>query len=166
MPLVPILLASQVSAAPRLEVSSPAFALGAMIPAVHTCDGADRSPALALGAPPDGTASFAIVVDDPDAPGGTWVHWLAWNIAATARGLPEGVAAAAPELIQGTNDFRKVGWGGPCPPKGRGTHRYFFRLYALDRPIGLASTATRAELDGAMVGHILAAGEWMGKYAR
>lgn len=149
-----------------IDFSSPAFDAGGSIPREHTCDGADRSPPLRWGDPPDGTRAFALVVDDPDAPRGTWVHWLGWDIPATARGLPEGVGPEAQELVQGTNDFKKIGYGGPCPPPGHGAHRYFFRLYALDRPLALPRGASRAELDRAMRGHVLAQAEWMGKYWR
>lgn len=150
----------------KLDLTSAAFGAGAEIPRRHTCEGDDLSPALSWGAGPDGTRAWALVVDDPDAPGRTWVHWLAWDLPPTARGLPEGVAADAKDLVQGTNDFRKVGWGGPCPPKGHGAHRYVFHLYALDKPLGLPRGATRVELDRAMAGHVLATGELTGKFHR
>lgn len=150
----------------RIELSSPAFTAGAAIPARHTCEGEGLSPPLAWGAPPPGTRSWALVVDDPDAPGKTWVHWLAWDIPAEARGLPEGIAPTATSPVQGRNDFREVGWGGPCPPKGHGAHRYVFRLYALDRPLALPPGATRAEVEKAMAGHVLASGELTGKFHR
>jgi Raf kinase inhibitor-like YbhB/YbcL family protein len=114
-----------------MKLESKAFKAGGVIPAAHTCDGRDASPDLIWSDPPEGTAAFALVCDDPDAPAGTWVHWLAWNIPAAARRLAEGIQSL-PELPdgtrQGSNDFRRVGYGGPCPPSG--THRYFFRLYA------------------------------------
>ncbi|MBM4391173.1 MAG: YbhB/YbcL family Raf kinase inhibitor-like protein [Deltaproteobacteria bacterium] len=143
------------------ELSSTAFTQGATIPARHGCTGDDLSPPLAWTAPPDGTASFALVVDDPDAPRRTWQHWLVWNIPPTSRQLGE--ALGADQHVQGTNDFKKVGYGGPCPPPGHGAHRYFFRLYALDVMLGLPAGASRAELDAAMKGHVLASAELMGK---
>lgn len=149
-----------------LELVSPAFALGATIPTIHTGEGADASPPLAWSGVPDGTRAFALVVDDPDAPGRTWVHWLAWDIPASARGLPAGVRPDEPAFVQGRNDFGRVGWGGPMPPKGHGAHRYVFRLYALDRRLDLPPTATRRELDAALRGRVLASAEWMGKYHR
>lgn len=149
-----------------LDVTSPAFIAGATIPTRYTCDGDDLSPPLAWSAGPAGTASFALIADDPDAPGKTWVHWVAWDLPGTARGVPEGVGPTAAELRQGQNDFRKPGYGGPCPPRGHGPHRYYFRVYALDRRIDVPLGATRATLDAAMKGHVLATGELMGKYER
>jgi hypothetical protein len=150
----------------RIELFSRAFAPGATIPTRHTCDGEDLSPPLAWTDAPEGTRAFALIVDDPDAPGRTWVHWIAWDLDASARALPEGIPATASTPRQGMNDFRKHGYGGPCPPRGRGAHRYFFRLYALDRPLSLPPSTTRAELDAAMAGRVLATGELMGKYGR
>ncbi len=143
------------------ELSSTAFTQGATIPARHTCTGEDISPPLSWTAPPEGTASFALVVDDPDAPRRTWQHWLVWNIPPTTRQLGE--ALGTDQHVQGTNDFKKHGYGGPCPPPGHGAHRYFFRLYALDVMLGLPAGASRAELDAAMKGHVLASAELMGK---
>lgn len=148
------------------ELTTTAWQAGERIPSPYTCSGADRSPALAWTAPPEGTASFALVFDDPDAPGKTWVHWLVWNLPPTARGLPEGLAATAPGAVQGTTDFGTFGYGGPCPPEGHGLHRYFVRLYALDTTLGLAPAATRAELDAAMKGHVLASTQLMGTFSR
>lgn len=145
------------------QVQSPAFGLGADIPARFTCSGEDLSPPLSWTGAPPGTRAFALVVDDPDAPGGTWVHWTAYNLPPTASGVPEAVRPDAEGFLQGTNDFRKRGYGGPCPPRGHGAHRYFFRVYALDQPLPLAAGATRAELDLAMRGHVLAEASWMGK---
>ena len=145
------------------ELTSSAFTPGSTIPARYTCTAENRSPPLSWGAGPEGTASFAIVVDDPDAPGRTWLHWTAWDIRATTWNLAEGVLAAEPLFTQGTTDFGTVGYGGPCPPPGTGAHRYFFRLYALDRVLGLARGVSRVELDGAMKGHVLASTELMGK---
>lgn len=149
-----------------MQLTVSAFALGAPIPLRNTCDAENVSPALAWSGVPTGARSLAIVVDDPDAPGGTWVHWLAWGLPPTSAGLPEGVPADTPSPVQGTTSFKSVGWGGPCPPKGHGAHRYFFRLYALDTAVALPRGATRAELDLAMKGHVLASAEHMGKYWR
>ena len=150
-----------------MEIKSQAFAQGGFIPAKHTCDGEDVSPSLTWSGAPAGTQSFAVISDDPDAPAGTWVHWVIWNIPAGTQALEENVPKleAPPNgARQGTNDFRRVGYGGPCPPSG--THRYFFRLYALDAPVDLKSTATKRELEKAMQGHVLARAELMGKYGR
>ena len=149
-----------------LDLTSPAFPTGGTIPVAHTGEGADRSPPLAWGKAPEGTRAFALVVDDPDAPGRTWTHWLAWDIPGTARGLPEGVAPTEQAFVQGINDFRRAGWGGPMPPKGHGAHRYFFHLYALDRRLDLPAGATRGELDDALRGHVRAVGELMGTFHR
>ena len=150
-----------------MELKSRAFAHGASIPARHTCDGPDLSPPLEWSDAPAPAKSFALISDDPDAPGGTWVHWVAWNIPAGARALPEGVPqkASLPDgTTQGTNDFDRVGYGGPCPPSG--THRYLFRLYALDAALSLPPAAGKSELEKAMKGHILARAELLGKYGR
>jgi hypothetical protein len=149
-----------------LEITSPAFAAGAMIPHPFTCEGANHSPPLAWGTAPHGTRAFALIVDDPDAPGGTWVHWIAWDIPGDSTGLHEHVKPTDRPPTQGINSFGKPGYGGPCPPPGHGAHRYYFRLYALDQPLGLGPTATRAELDAAMRAHVLARAELMGKYRR
>ena len=150
-----------------MEIKSQAFTQGGLIPSKHTCDGQDVSPPLTWSGAPAGTQGFAVISDDPDAPAGTWVHWVIWNIPAGTQALEENVPKleAPPNgARQGTNDFRRVGYGGPCPPSG--THRYFFRLYALDAPVDLKSTATKRELEKAMQGHVLARAELMGKYGR
>lgn len=150
------------------ELESPAFANGAAIPVRHTCDGADASPALAWKDPPAGTTRFALVCEDPDAPAGTWTHWVAYEIPAGTRNLPEGVPPAKilPDgTRQGTNDFRKIGYGGPCPPRGP-AHRYYFKLFALDAETGLDPGATRQKLLQAIAGHQLGSAELMGKYQR
>jgi len=138
-----------------------------MVPSLHTCDGEDLSPPLKWDEPPEGTKSFALISDDPDAPGGTWVRWVIWNIPSTSRGLAQGMAKTA-DLAdgtrQGTTDFREIGYGGPCPPSG--THRYYFRLFALDSMLDLPAGAIRTDLDRAMHGHVLAQAELMGKYRR
>jgi hypothetical protein len=146
---------------------SPAFEPGGFIPSRYTCDGPDLSPPLEWKGVPEGARSLALVADDPDAPMGTWVHWVIYRIPADSTGLPEGVAKKR-ELPDGTrqgkNDFRRIGYGGPCPPSG--THRYFFKLYALDRPVDLPPGATKAQLIEAMKGHVIAEAELMGRYRR
>jgi Raf kinase inhibitor-like YbhB/YbcL family protein len=148
-------------------LTSSAFDEGGAIPKKYTCDGADVSPPLSWAAPPGGTQSFALVSDDPDAPVGTWVHWVIFNLPAGLDGLPEGVPADAEPSLggrQGKNDFGRLGYGGPCPP--RGTHRYYFKLYALDATLGLPAGATKAGLLEAMAGHVLAEAQLMGRYSR
>lgn len=150
-----------------MQLKSPAFEAGGMIPAKYTCDGPDVSLPLRWADPPAGTKSFALIADDPDAPVGTWVHWVVWNIPADASGLDENVpkTASLPSgAQQGTTDFRRIGYGGPCPPSG--THRYFFKLYALDTILELPSSTTKRDLEGAMQGHILGQAELMGQYRR
>jgi Raf kinase inhibitor-like YbhB/YbcL family protein len=141
---------------------------GQPIPGKHTCDGPDVSPSLQWSEAPAGTKSFALVCDDPDAPMGTWVHWVIYGLPAAMRELPEMVATT--ERLpngakQGLNDFRRVGYGGPCPPPG-GPHRYFFKLYALDTELPLQSRATKRDLLRAMSGHVLAEAQLMGTYQR
>ena len=150
-----------------MELKSAAFQPGGMIPAKYTCDGEDISPPLNWSDPPAGTKSFALISDDPDAPVGTWVHWVIWNIPAATRALEENLPkmASLPNgAKQGTTDFRRIGYGGPCPPSG--THRYFFKLYALDTTLNLPASTTKKDLEKAMGGHILAQTELMGKYQR
>ena len=150
-----------------LRVTSAAFKQGEMIPKKYTCDGLDVSPPLEWTDAPEGTKSYALICDDPDAPRGTWVHWVVFNLPSGVKALPEGVPAK--ETLdngakQGANDFRRIGYGGPCPPGG--THRYFFKLYALDAVLNLASGATKQQLLKAMEGHILAEEQLMGRYKR
>ncbi len=151
-----------------LRLTTTAFPNGGAIPEKFTCDGPDVSPLLAWSEPPARTQAFALIMDDPDAPAGTWVHWVIYDLPAAANGLPENVPKQ-PELEngahQGRNDFRKTGYGGPCPPAGK-PHRYFFRLYALDSATRLKPGASKAELEKAMKGHILAQAELMGQYGR
>lgn len=151
----------------KLSLVSAAFEEGGKIPRKHTCDGADVSPALAWSSAPPGTRSFALICDDPDAPMGAWVHWVIFNLPGDARAVPEG-AAPREKLecgaAQGVNDFGKIGYGGPCPPHG--THRYFFKLYALDAELDLNGRVAKERLLGAMEGHILAEARLMGKYKR
>jgi Raf kinase inhibitor-like YbhB/YbcL family protein len=150
-----------------LKLTSTAFVEGAAIPARHTCDGENLSPPLAWEGVPEGTKTLALVADDPDAPRGTWVHWVVYGIPAATRTLPENLPAR--ETLddgtrQGTNDFQKPGYGGPCPPSG--THRYYFKLYALDTDLTLPPAATKDQLLKALDTHILAQGELMGRYTR
>jgi Raf kinase inhibitor-like YbhB/YbcL family protein len=150
------------------QLTSKDFPSGAAIPRQHTCQGPDESPELHWGEAPAGTASLALIVDDPDAPAGVWVHWVAWNIPAAEHGTAANFPRqeqAANGARQGRNDFGKIGYNGPCPPPGK-THRYFFRLYALDTRLDLQAGATRAQLDAAMQGHILAKTEYMGTFKR
>jgi len=150
-----------------MVITSPSFAPGELIPSVHTCDGSDLSPLLQWSGPPAGTRSFALISDDPDAPMGTWVHWVVWNIPSGVNSLEKDQPkkdSLPGGARQGTNDFGRVGYGGPCPPSG--THRYFFRLYALDTLLDLPSTTTKAQLEKAMKGHVLGQAELMGKYRR
>lgn len=148
-------------------ISSPVINSGQPIGSRYTCDGADVSPGLVWTAPPDGTKSFALIADDPDAPAKTWVHWVVYNIPASARELNEGHRADAqlPDgTRQGVTDFGTTGYGGPCPPSG--THRYFFTLYALDTLLDLAPRAAAKTLEQAMQGHVLAQAQLMGTYRR
>ena len=150
------------------SLQSSAFKEGADIPRQYTCEGADISPALSWGEAPQKTQSFALIADDPDAPVGTWVHWVVWDMPAATRQLPENVAKTADlpgSGHQGTNDFRKIGYGGPCPPPGK-PHRYFFKLYALDSQLNLKAGAAKKDVEQAMKGHVLAEAQLMGKYQR
>jgi Raf kinase inhibitor-like YbhB/YbcL family protein len=164
-----------------IQLRSPAFADGGMIPKRFTCDGADRSPSLEWSGVPAQAVTLALICDDPDAPVGTWSHWVVFNLPPKVGALEEGVppseniaaaAAKAPEPAaealsaarQGKNDFGNSGYGGPCPPSG--THRYFFRIYALDSRLDLGPGATRSQVLKAITGHILAEGRLVGKYQR
>jgi Raf kinase inhibitor-like YbhB/YbcL family protein len=150
-----------------MRLESTAFAADGLIPAKYTCDGANVSPPLQWRVPPTGTQSLVVIVDDPDAPLKTFVHWVLYDLPAEVQELPESIppqATLAKGGTHGKNDFGQLGYGGPCPP--RGTHRYFFKVYALDRELGLAAGATKAQIEAAMNGHILAAGELIGRYAR
>ena len=144
---------------------SSAFSEGGWIPELHTCQGADLSPSLEWSGAPADTLSFALVMDDPDAPGGTWTHWLLYDIPSQVRELAQGYKPGKLG-VSGTNDFGRPGYGGPCPPKG-GPHRYFFRLYALSaHTLGLPAGIKREELLKALAGHTLAQAEYMGRYQR
>ncbi|MBE9546861.1 MAG: YbhB/YbcL family Raf kinase inhibitor-like protein [Proteobacteria bacterium] len=150
-----------------MEITSSAFEEGGNIPEMYTCDGANISPPLEWTAAPDGAKSFALICDDPDAPMGTWVHWVAYDLPVSISRLPENIPperTPASGGKQGINDFNKIGYGGPCPPGG--THRYFFKLYALDTTVDLAPGATKEQLLKAMRGHILSEAQLMGKYRR
>jgi len=150
-----------------MELTSTDFIEGGMIPTDFTSDGTNMSPTLAWTEPPEGTQSFALICDDPDAPMGTWVHWVLWNISASDRSLSQNVPTTAQisgGIAQGINDFKKCGYGGPSPPSG--THRYFFKFYALDTPLQLPETTTKADLESAMSGHVLGEAQLMGRYQR
>ncbi len=150
-----------------MNLTSPAFTQGQPIPVKFSCKGADVSPTLAWDEPPAGTKSLALVMDDPDAPMGTWVHWVLFNIPTTAHEWPENTPTDAnlPNgAVQGLTSARSVGYHGPCPPSG--THRYFFKLYALDIKLDLTSKADKQALLNAMQGHILAQGELMGTFSK
>ncbi|MBN1423083.1 YbhB/YbcL family Raf kinase inhibitor-like protein [Candidatus Fermentibacteria bacterium] len=152
----------------RILVTSPAFMESASIPTTHTCDGENLSPPVAWSTIPEGTQSIALLCDDPDAPLKTWVHWVVYNVPPSAQGLPQGVAhaEALPDgSRQGINDFGRVGYGGPCPPQGS-THRYFFRVYALDCTLSVGNRATKRSVEKAMEGHIVASGVLLGTYRR
>ena len=145
----------------RIKITSSAFQQGESIPAKFTCDGTNNSPALQFREIPSLAKSLVLIMDDPDAPSGLFTHWLVWNIDPKTETITEG---SAPKGVQGRNDFGKTGYGGPCPPSG--THRYFFKVFALDRELDLPAGAKPSQLDAQMRGHIIAQGELMGRYAR
>ena len=154
-----------------LAISSTAFSNGAKIPKKYTCEGNDMSPPLAWSDAPAGTKAFALIVDDPDAPDPkapkmTWVHWVLYDLPADAKALPEAAKTAAlpAGTREGTNDFKRTGYGGPCPPVG--SHRYFFKIYALDAALGDLGKPSKADLEKAMQGHILAHAELIGTYQK
>ncbi len=148
------------------KLMSSAFPEGGTIPKLHTCEGADLSPALEWSGAPANAKSFALIVDDPDAPAGTWNHWLLWDIPASTHSLAQGFKPGRTG-DSGANDFGKQGYGGPCPPKGHGPHRYFFKLYALDtESLDLRAGAKRADLDRALRNHTVAETQYMGRYER
>lgn len=145
-----------------MKLGSSAFQDGSPIPVEHTCDGRDAAPPLAWSDPPRGAKSFALICDDPDAPGKTWVHWVLFNIRPDAAALRGGDLGGA---VEGMTDFRRVGYGGPCPPPGK-PHRYFFKLYALDATLPLQAGATKADVERAMQGHVLTEARLMGTFGR
>ncbi|MGH7233444.1 MAG: YbhB/YbcL family Raf kinase inhibitor-like protein [Nitrospiraceae bacterium] len=150
-----------------MKLESSAFKAGGVIPAKYTCDGQDTSPPLHWSSVPANARSLALIADDPDAPRGTWVHWVVWNIPTNIQTLDEDLPkqdSLANQIKQGMTDFKKTGYGGPCPPSG--THRYFFKLYALDSVLNLSSQTGKSELEQAMKGHILDQSELMGTYQR
>lgn len=151
----------------KIVVTSSAFKEGEMIPAKYTCDGEDMSPPLGWSGIPQEAKSVAMISDDPDAPMGTWVHWVIYNMPFDLNGLPENVPQKETlenGTTQGINDSRQTGYGGPCPPSG--VHRYYFKIYALDTKLSLSPKATKKDLENAMKGHILAEGQLMGRYKR
>jgi hypothetical protein len=143
----------------ELIIKSSAFANNGLIPSKYTCDGEDVNPPLRIDGIPQGTQSLALTVDDPDAPMGTWDHWIVWNISPSNEIMENAVPG-----VEGMNDFRKHSYGGPCPPSG--THRYFFKVYALDTRLNLSHNSRKKDLEKAMQGHILAKGETIGRYGR
>jgi Raf kinase inhibitor-like YbhB/YbcL family protein len=150
------------------NLTSSAFKEGEIIPKKYTCDGPDVSPPLHWSVPPAGTHSYVMIADDPDAPVGTWVHWVIYNLPLDLRGLLEGIPTKQrlPDgACQGLNDFKRIGYGGPCPPPGK-PHRYFFKLYALDTVLDLKPRETKGQVLDACKGHILAEAQFMGRYGR
>lgn len=151
-----------------MKLKSTAFAAGAAIPMRFTCQGNDISPDLQWSGAPRQTRSFVLIVDDPDAPAGTWTHWLVWNIPPSSHALAANVPKEAKlrnGSWQGMNDFKRIGYGGPCPPPGK-PHHYYFRLFALDSNLDLAADTTRPELEAAMQKHVIAQAQLMAVYAR
>jgi len=152
-----------------MRLTSSAFQDHGIIPRKHTCEGADVSPPLAIEDVPAGTRSLALIVDDPDAPDPaapkmTWVHWVLYDLPPDTFALPEGVTSTTLQARDGINDWKRTGYGGPCPPIGR--HRYFFKLFALDRPLGDLQRPSSAQLQRALAGHVLAQATLMGTYQK
>jgi len=154
-------IASFAAGGAKMKITSSAFQQGGNIPSKFSCDGANTSPPLEIGDVPSGAKSLVLIVDDPDAPSGLFTHWAVWNISPQTSTIAEG---STPKGVQGTNDFGKSGYGGPCPPSG--THRYYFKIFALDRELDLPFGAKRGQLDTAIKGHVIAQGELMGRYSR
>jgi Raf kinase inhibitor-like YbhB/YbcL family protein len=154
-------IASFAAGGARMKITSSAFQEGDNIPSKFTCDGSDSSPPLQITGVPSEAKTLVLIADDPDAPGGLFTHWLVWNIPTQTNSIAEG---SAPKGMHGTNDFGKSGYKGPCPPPG--THRYSFKIFALDRELDLRPGARRSQVDAAMKGHIIAQGELVGRYAR
>lgn len=145
-----------------MKISSPAFENNGEIPTKHTCDGENISPPLEIGEEPAEAQSLVLIMDDPDAPAGTWIHWTVWNIDSKTTDISENSVPAG--ATEGATSFGRPGYGGPCPPSG--THRYFFRLYALDKKLDLSPQADKSKLEEAMNDHVLAKGELLGLYSR
>jgi Raf kinase inhibitor-like YbhB/YbcL family protein len=154
-------IASLAAGGATMKITSSAFHEGANIPSKFTCDGSDTSPPLQIAGVPSGAKTLVLIVDDPDAPSGLFTHWLVWNIPPQTGSIAEG---SAPQGVQGANDFGKSGYRGPCPPPG--THRYSFKIFALDHELELRSGAKRSQVDAAMKGHVIAQGELVGRYAK
>ena len=152
-----------------MQIKSGSFQVEETIPVNYTCEGNDISPELSWIDAPENTKSFALIVDDPDAPNKTWVHWVVYNIPANMKGFPEGISEKELKdkgIKQGINDFEQESYGGPCPPHGHGQHRYYFKLYALDTVLDLKEGASKADLEKAIEEHILAQAEVMGRFER
>ena len=156
-----VAIASFAAGGAKMKITSSAFQQGANIPPKFSCDGPNTSPPLQISDVPTGAKSVVLIVDDPDAPSGLFTHWAVWNISPQTTTIGEG---STPKGVQGTNDFGKSGYGGPCPPSG--THRYYFKVFALDRELDLPVGAKRSHLDSAIKGHVIAQGELMGRYSR
>jgi len=154
-------IASFAAEGAKMKITSSAFQEGGNIPSKFTCDGSDTSPPLQITGVPSEAKSLVLITDDPDAPSGLFTHWLVWNLPPQTNSIAEG---SAPKGVHGTNDFGKPGYKGPCPPPG--THRYSFKIYALDRELDLRGGAKRSQLDAAMKGHVVAQGVLVGRYAR
>lgn len=159
---VAIALSTFAAGGGKMKITSSAFQEGGNIPAKFTCDGANVNPPLHIGQVPAEAKSLALIVDDPDAPGGLFIHWLVWGIDSKTTDIAEN--SVPPNALEGKNGFGKSGYGGPCPPSG--THRYYFRVYALDQTLNLPAGANRGELDGRMKGHIVGQAELMGRSSR
>ena len=154
-------IASFAAGGAKMKITSSAFQQGANIPSKFSCDGPNTSPPLQISDVPGEAKSVVLIVDDPDAPSGLFTHWAVWNISPQTSTIAEG---STPKGVHGTNDFGKSGYGGPCPPSG--AHRYYFKIFALDRELDLPVGAKRSQLDAAMKGHVIAHGELMGRYAK
>jgi Raf kinase inhibitor-like YbhB/YbcL family protein len=154
-------IASFAAGGAKMKITSSAFQQGGNIPSKFSCDGANANPPLQISDVPPEAKSLVLIVDDPDAPSGLFTHWAVWNISPQTSTIAEG---STPKGVQGTNDFGRSGYGGPCPPSG--THRYYFKIFALDRELDLPFGAKRSQLDAAMKGHVIAQGELMGRYSR
>jgi Raf kinase inhibitor-like YbhB/YbcL family protein len=156
-----VTIASFAAGGVRMKITSSAFQQGGNMPSKFSCDGSNTSPPLQISDVPTEAKSLVLIVDDPDAPSGLFTHWAVWNISPQTTTIGEG---STPKGVQGTNDFGKSGYGGPCPPSG--THRYYFKVFALDRELDLPVGAKRSHLESAIKGHVIAQGELMGRYSR